>query len=146
MNFVGVGPNNESAGSGLISSVDDYSRFADAMANGGVGKNGVRILKAETIDLMRTNQLPLLKDPTFTCWTGPGYGYGLGVRTMVDNSAGQRSPVGEFGWDGASGTFTLMDPTNKLSLFFAMHVRGWTRYFGDCHIPLRDLTYQCLDL
>ena len=76
-----------------------------------------------------------------------GYGYGYGVRTMMHpEKCGALSPVGEFGWDGASGTFTLMDPTNKLSLFFAMHVRGWTRYFGDCHIPLRDLTYQCLEL
>jgi CubicO group peptidase (beta-lactamase class C family) len=138
----------ESGGAGLYSTVNDYSLFADALACGGVGATGNRILKPETIDLMRTEQLSaIIPNPeVFTCWTGPGYGYGLGVRTMVDNSAGQRSPNGEFGWDGATGTFTLMDPANKLSLFFAMHVRGWTRYFPDCHIPIRDLTYQCLNL
>ena len=45
----------ESGGAGLYSSVDDYSRFADAMANGGIGTTGAQILKPETIDLMVHN-------------------------------------------------------------------------------------------
>ena len=43
--------NYESGGAGLYASVEDYSRFADAMANGGVGITGAQILKSETIDL-----------------------------------------------------------------------------------------------
>ena len=87
--------NCESGGAGLYSTVDDYSLFADAMACGGIGSTGSQILKAETIDLMRTEQLSnYTMDPRFGCATGPGYGYGLGVRTLIDKSEGQRSSIG----------------------------------------------------
>lgn len=137
----------ESGGAGLFSTVDDYSLFADAMANGGVGITGKQILKPETIDLMRSEQLgSFVMDTRFSCATGNGYGYGLGVRTLVDKSEGQRSALGEFGWDGAAGSFVLMDPTHKLSIFFAMHVRRWPHLIGTGHAPLRDLTYEILGL
>ncbi len=139
--------NYESGGAGLISCVKDYSLFADALANGGVGATGKRILRAETVDLMRSEQLSAFtKDPTFSCAAGPGYGYGLGVRTLIDRSLGQRSPIGEFGWDGAAGSYIMIDPENKLSRFFAMHVRGWPTLIGCGHAPIRDLTYEALDL
>jgi len=50
----------ESGGAGLYSTVDDYSLFADAMACGGVGITGKQILKPETIDLMRSEQLKII--------------------------------------------------------------------------------------
>lgn len=137
----------ESGGAGLVSCVDDYSLFADAMACGGVGKSGAQILKAETIDLMRTEQLSTYAmNPEFGCAAGPGYGYGLGVRTLIDKSGGQRSSIGEFGWDGAAGSYVMIDPAQELSIFFAMHVRGWPRLIGCGHAPIRDLTYEVLGL
>lgn len=140
-----VTPNYESGGAGLISTVDDYSLFADAMANGGVGIGGARILNADTIDLMRTEQLKnFVVNSGFSCAAGPGYGYGLGVRTLIDKSGGQRSSLGEFGWDGAAGSYVMIDPKEKLSIFFAMHVRGWPKLIGCGHAPLRDLTYDIL--
>lgn len=142
-----LSPAYESGGAGLYSSVEDYSRFADAMANGGVGQTGARILKAETIDLMRTEQLSTYAmNPQFGCAAGPGYGYGLGVRTLIDKSGGQRSSLGEFGWDGAAGSYVMIDPAYGLSIFFAMHVRGWPTLIGCGHAPIRDLTYQVLGL
>ena len=137
----------ESGGAGLYSCVEDYSRFADAMANGGVGITGAQILKPETIDLMRTEQLSTYAmDSRFGCAAGPGYGYGLGVRTLIDKSQGQRSSLGEFGWDGAAGSYVMIDPAEKLSIFFAMHVRGWPHLIGCGHAPIRDLTYEVLGL
>jgi len=139
--------NYESGGAGLYSCVEDYSRFADAMANGGIGATGAQILKADTIDLMRTEQLrSYTMNPKFGCAAGPGYGYGLGVRTLIDKSGGQRSSLGEFGWDGAAGSYVMIDPAEKLSIFFAMHVRGWPNLIGCGHAPLRDLTYETLGL
>lgn len=139
--------NYESGGAGLYSTVDDYILFADAMANEGVGLSGNRILKRETIDLMRTEQLSNYSvDSKFTCAAGPGYGYGLGVRTLIDKSEGQRSSIGEFGWDGAAGSYVMIDPTNKLSIFFAMHVMNWPLLIGCGHAPIRDLTYDILGL
>ncbi|MBR3691126.1 MAG: beta-lactamase family protein [Clostridia bacterium] len=146
-NILFLSPEFESGGGGIISSVSDYARFADAMACGGVGKTGARILKAETIDLMRTEQLSgFAMNPAFGCAAGPGYGYGLGVRTLIDRSGGQKSSLGEFGWDGAAGSYIMMDPEKELSIFFAMHVLGWPGLVGCVHAPLRDLTYEILGL
>lgn len=139
--------NYESGGAGLYSTVDDYILFADAMANDGVGLLGNKILNKESIDLMRTEQLSNYSvDSKFTCAAGPGYGYGLGVRTLIDKSGGQRSPIGEFGWDGAAGSYVMIDPKNKLSIFFAMHVMNWPALIGCGHAPIRDLTYEILDI
>lgn len=137
----------ESGGAGLYSCVEDYSRFADAMANGGVGITGAQILSAGTIDLMRTEQLSgYTMNNEFSGAAGPGYGYGLGVRTLIDKSLGQRSSLGEFGWDGAAGSYVMIDPAQRLSIFFAMHVRGWPNLIGCGHAPIRDLTYEVLGL
>ena len=137
----------EAGGSGLISTLDDYALFADAMACGGVGATGARILREESVDLLRTEQLTkLVKDPTFSCAAGPGYGYGLGVRTLVDKSLGQRSPLGEFGWDGADGAFIIVDPDNDLSFAFMQHMRNWPRLMGEFYAPIRDDVYDILGL
>ena len=136
----------ESGGAGLYSTVDDYSLFADAMACGGKGITGKQILKGETIDLMRTEQLSsFTMDTRFGCAAGPGYGYGLGIRTLIDKSC-SRSSLGEFGWDGAAGSYVMIDPKYKLSIFFAMHVRNWPTLIGCGHAPIRDLTYEVLGL
>ena len=136
----------ESGGAGLYSTVQDYSRFADAMANGGIGITGKQILKPETIDLMRTEQLSgFTMDTRFGCAAGPGYGYGLGVRTLIDSSC-SKSSLGEFGWDGAAGSYVMIDPKYKLSIFFAMHVRNWPALIGCGHAPIRDMTYEILGL
>lgn len=136
----------ESGGAGLYSTVDDYSLFADAMANGGVGITGKQILKPETIHLMRTEQLSnYAMDTRFGCAAGPGYGYGLGVRTLIDQSC-SRSSLGEFGWDGAAGSYVMIDPKYNLSIFFAMHVRNWPALIGCGHAPIRDMTYDVLRL
>ncbi|MBQ3530031.1 MAG: beta-lactamase family protein [Oscillospiraceae bacterium] len=136
----------ESGGAGLYSTVEDYSLFADALACGGVGATGNRILKAQTIDLMRTEQLgEYVMDPRFGCAAGPGYGYGLGVRTLVKKECA-RSSLGEFGWDGAAGSYVMIDPAYHLSIFFAMHVRSWPKLIGCGHAPIRDMCYDVLGL
>ncbi len=137
----------ESGGAGLYSTLDDYSIFADALANGGVGITGNRILKAETIDEMRKEQLRAFAvDTQFSCATGVGYGYGLGVRTLIDRSEGQRSAIGEFGWDGAAGSYLLVDPASKLSITFTMHLRNWPKLIGNGHANLRDIVYDVLGI
>lgn len=137
----------QSGGGGLVSTLDDYALFADAMACGGVGATGKRIIKEETIALINQNQMgTFVKDPTFSCATGPGYGYGLGVRTLIDKSQGQRSPLGEFGWDGANGAFVIIDPVNRLSFSFVQHMRNWPRLMGEFYAPIRDEVYEALGL
>ncbi len=137
----------ESGGAGLVSTLDDYALFADAMACGGVGANGARILTKASIDALRTNQIgTFVRDPHFSCTTGPGYGYGLGVRTLIDKSQGQRSPLGEFGWDGANGAFLIVDTDNQLSFSFMQHIRSWPLMMRGFYAPIRDEVYEALGL
>ena len=139
--------NYESGGAGLICSAADYAMFADTMACGGTAANGYRFLKPETVRLLHTDQLPTYTmDGTFSCAAGPGYGYGLGVRTRLDQNEGQRSPIGEFGWDGAAGSYVMCDDTNHLSIFFAMHVLSWPSCIGSDHAVMRDMIYDILNL
>ena len=139
--------NYESGGAGLICSAEDYALFADTMACGGTAHNGYRFLKPETVRLLHTDQLPTYTmDGTFSCAAGPGYGYGLGVRTRLDQNEGQRSPIGEFGWDGAAGSYVMCDDINHLSIFFAMHVLSWPSCIGSDHAVIRDMVYDALNL
>lgn len=137
----------ESGGAGLVSTLDDYALFADAMACEGIGKTGARILTRASIDALRENQMgTFVRDPEFSCYAGPGYGYGLGVRTLINKSQGQRSPLGEFGWDGANGAFVILDPENHLSVSFMQHIRNWPRLMGKFYAPIRDDVYEALGL
>ncbi len=136
----------ESGGAGMVSTLADYATFADAMSCGGTAKNGYQLLRPETIDLIRTEQLGTFTlNNQFSCAAGEGYSYGLGVRTLVSRAGGQKSPIGEFGWDGAAGSYILMDPQNKLSIVFTTHALNWPSKFGTMHAPIRDLTYDALE-
>ena len=128
--------NYESGGAGLFGDVDSCIAFADALACGGGG-----IIHPETIQLWSANQLCPKGRASFDGWQRLGYSYALGVRTRVDTSVGGRGQIGEFGWDGAAGAWMMIDPVNRLSAFFAMHVRSWPFVYDVIHPTLRDLIY-----
>lgn len=134
----------ESGGAGLFGNVDGYILLADALACGGVGRSGNRILNPESIDQLRENQQHGAARRDFDSFRRIGYGYGLGVRTLVDNRYSE-SPIGEFGWDGAAGAYVLIDPQNGLSAFFAAHVLGMGRAYTEFHPRIRDLIYTGLN-
>ena len=138
-------PNYESGGAGLFSDVEDYITFADALACGGAGKNGARILSPQMIQLWRANQLGPAARASFDTWNRLGYSYALGVRTRVDTSIGGRGQIGEFGWDGAAGAWTMIDPINRVSAFYAMHMRNFAYCYDVIHPTLRDLIYAGLE-
>ena len=117
-----LGPDYDSGGAGMISCPEDYILFADAMANGGVGKTGAQILSPATIDLMRTNCLTEEQRRTFSWAQLAGYGYGFGVRTMIDRAGGGSiGPIGEFGWGGAAGALVYISPEKKTAVYLAQH-------------------------
>ncbi len=116
----------QSGGAGLVSCTEDYALFVDALACTGVGRTGNRILKQSTVELMRTNQFDKSLLESFNQLRRFGYGYGLGVRTHIDpEQSGSLSPIGEFGWDGAAGAFSLVDCENKISLVYFQHAHNW---------------------
>jgi len=128
---------------GLLSTPDDYLRFAQMLLNRG-SFGGRRILRPETVALMTRNQLP----PALTPISGvpipemsatlAGYGYGLAVAVLVDSTlATPPGPVGLFRWSGYVGTYFWVDPTNDLVAMV------WTQFSPGASYPL-EATFQKL--
>jgi CubicO group peptidase (beta-lactamase class C family) len=108
----------ESGGGGLLSTIGDYSQFAQLLAKGGEHE-GVQLLSPKTIQLMATNHLSPKQLNDFNWQQLRGYGYGLGVRVMIDPAAGGiNSSIGEFGWAGLAGSYMLVDPKEELSVVY----------------------------
>ena len=143
-NHYRLSPQYESGGAGLFSDVKDYITFADALACGGTSREGARILSPEMIQLWRANQMGPRSRVSFDAWNRKGYSYGLGVRTRVDTAIGGKGSLGEFGWDGAAGAWTMIDPDLHLSAFYAMHVRNFGYSYDVIHPTLRSLIYEGL--
>ena len=103
-----------SGSGGLLSTAEDYWRFAQMLANGGE-LDGARILKAETVELMRTN---VLAEGVTVDLYGPsqvGTGFGLDFAVISDpQAAGTPQGLNSFYWGGAFGTWFWIDPTNDL--------------------------------
>ncbi|MDA7877114.1 beta-lactamase family protein [Akkermansiaceae bacterium] len=110
-------PPFKGGGSGLVSSISDYARFLQMIADGGI-VDGKRYLRADTVDLMRTNQLPR----AIPCISfgendlrhGTGFGLGFSVRYAADERWDPAAPVGEYGWGGAASTHYWISPKDDL--------------------------------
>jgi len=138
------GEEYDSGGAGITTSVADYSRFASAMACGGKEKSGERILSPATIELMKENQLTDKQRETFNWPHLIGYGYGLGVRTLISKSlSGSTGPLGEFGWGGAAGASLYIDTKNKISCFYTHHMRNPQEHYYQPRV--RNILYTCLN-
>lgn len=137
----------ESGGGGLIATVDAYSSVLEALSNLGIGANGGRILQEETVRLMSTNYLTgeMLRDYQMSAEKRrKGYGYGLGVRVHIDPEASKsRTPIGEFGWDGAAGAYALVDPINRISICYVQHL-GFEEVYDKIHPTITDLAYEAM--
>lgn len=117
--FLGVGnydkkPAFESGGAGLVSTVDDYGRFAAMLANNG-SFDGVKILGKNTVDFMTRNQLTPHQKRSFNWDSCKGHGYGNLMRILEDKSTfGTNANTGEFGWDGWAGCYCTVDRSENL--------------------------------
>jgi len=103
------------AGSGgLMSTTKDYWRFAQAVANGGQ-LDGKRILKDDTVKLMRTNVLPPSAKVDLYGPSQEGVGFGMDFAIIMDpQRAGTPQGLNTFYWGGAFGTWFWIDPTNDV--------------------------------
>jgi CubicO group peptidase (beta-lactamase class C family) len=119
-------PTAPSGGGGLVSTAEDYYRFAQMLANGGE-LGGVRILSPATVKLMTSNHVPAgVIDGVGGPWgigqhmMRPGFGYGYDCAVIFDPAeANLPDGKGTFFWDGAAGTWFWVDPTNDI-VFVAM--------------------------
>jgi len=146
----------ESGGGGLISTVDDYAKFAnalcaivctgDTLGTKNIDRSGLpkqHLISKATIELMRTNHLDEVRMKDYNWLHHRGYGYGLGVRTMVDKAdGGSNSSIGEFGWSGMAGTYVLIDPALDLTYVYAQQlIPSKEEYVAP---RLRNVIYGCL--
>lgn len=96
-------------GAGIISSLDDYSKFAEMLLADGTYNNNV-ILSAKSVAEMRTPRIPWGNCRAYELW-------GLGVR--VNKNAFYKSlPDGAYGWSGAYGTHFVVDTENKITAVY----------------------------
>jgi CubicO group peptidase (beta-lactamase class C family) len=96
----------------------DVSRYARMLLdNGKLGTE--RILSRKTVELIRANHCDMAElEPLFFPHLA-GYGYGLGVRTMVNTAnAGLNGSSGEWAWDGMMGTWYCIDPAEDMTALF----------------------------
>jgi CubicO group peptidase (beta-lactamase class C family) len=100
----------KSGGGGLVSTVADYVTFLRVIINQGAW-NGVRLLRPETLRLMRSNQLPTGVGVSFPMWEMTGTVFGLGFAIKQTPADGEPpSAVDEYHWGGMAGTHTWMAP------------------------------------
>lgn len=143
-----IAPGYFAGGVGLYTCPGDQILLADALACGGVGANGARILSEETVKMFQTNLLGEKQLVSFRTgeaaegrFESYGYGYGMRVR-MVPSPAG--CPVGEFGWSGAAGGYMLIDPFSRLSFVYQTHVR-FTRASWEIAPVVQEQLYRSLN-
>ncbi len=129
---------------GLVSTLDDYMRFARMLQNGGE-LDGKRILTPETVRLMATNAMPA--EVTDTSWLpskgSVGFGIDFAVRIRPPANAQEASgAVGEFFWDGAADTLFWVDPKNKLTAVLFTQYRPFGKV--PLHKAFRDAVYSSI--
>ncbi len=137
-----------SGGGGLVSTIDDYHKFAQALCQGGEYQ-GQRIIGRKTLEFMRRNHLPENQDlPALsvggfseTPYQGSGFGLGFSVKTDVAASHTVGSE-GEFGWGGLASTSFFVDPEEDLVVIFMTQLMPSSSY--PIRQELRALVYGAM--
>lgn len=131
-----------SGGGGLVGTARDYLRFLAMIEQGGK-LDGKRVLKARTVKLMTSDQLPKAAFPIyFGTEKRPGTGFGLGfsVRTEI-TSWDPAGHVGEYGWGGAASTHYWASPRDKLIVITLEQIMP---YQWDTEFGLKKIIYDAV--
>lgn len=127
-------------GAGLVSSVDDYMRFARMLLGKG-SLDGVRIVAPQTLAVMTSDQLdPGIADRDWLPGKGAlGFGVDFAVRKLPPQSPDEnRGAVGEFFWDGWPSMLFWVDPANDMVVIFATQKLPFD---GTLHHDIREAVY-----
>jgi CubicO group peptidase (beta-lactamase class C family) len=141
--FRTIKPIQINGGHGLISTIDDYMRFALMLQNEGT-LDGIQILKPETIRLMSKDHLPAdLTAKDFLPSKGQ-MGFGLNFAVRIAPPLDENEPygvVGEFFWDGAASTLFWVDPKNDLTVVFLIQSMPFNQ---SAQTKFRKAVYEAL--
>ena len=112
----------ESASGGMVSTMSDYSRFAQMLLDGGKfeGKN---IISPKSFELLTSDHIGPGSGVERDYFYFPGDGFGFGLGLAVRTNPGNAKPpppgsLGELKWDGASGCYFVID--RKQNMFFVL--------------------------
>ena len=113
-----------SGGGGMVSTIDDYCVFAEALLLfPDMGESSV--LAQRTLEFALRNQLPRNADlgamgqSVFAETTFEGVGFGLGFSVVIDPVANcSLDSIGTAGWGGAASTYFWIDPETLISVVF----------------------------
>ena len=133
-------PSLQSGGGGLVSTVSDYLAFVRMLVNDGEWQ-GARILKPQTLTLMRANQLQPGLGVNFPMWAMPQTVFGLGfaIRTGAQSDE-PATVVDEHFWGGMAGTHSWMSPrANLTGMCMTQRMPGFWHPFSH---DFRRLAYQ----
>lgn len=111
-------PAFESGGAGLVSTIDDYAKFARMLLEGGIYK-GIRILSESSVKFLTNSKLtPWQQESVWTSWESMyGYGYSNLMRIMEEpGMALFKTWKGEYGWDGWLGCYFCNSPSNGVTI------------------------------
>lgn len=128
----------------VITNSRDYTKLLQMLANGGM-HDGERIMGKKTIELMATNTLSRgILESDFRDLYNDGYGYGYGVRVLMDKYQGHcNGSIGQFGWTGGTGTWAEADPSEGVSIVYMHNLQpNMEQYF---HLRMRAVAQGCLD-
>jgi CubicO group peptidase (beta-lactamase class C family) len=134
-------PRFESGGGGLFSTMDDYSRFAHMLYQGGTF-GGTRIVSRKTLEWMTSGHLaPEVRIGTPSLLQ-PGHTFGLGFAVRREPGMGQTpGTVGEFFWGGVAGTYFWVAPKEELFALMMVQAPRQRDYFRQL---FRTLVYAAL--
>ena len=99
----------------ILTSVDDYARFCEAMCSGGISQNGYRILSKESVDIL-INELI--------------------YKETEKNDA--------FVSVGRHGGLVLIDTKKKITIVYAQYVKDMPLEQFEMYPNLRKLVYECI--
>lgn len=114
-------PGYTPGGGGLISSAPDYHRFARMLLGQGE-LDGVRLLRPDSVALMRTNrltdaqrQVPFAGMPL---WQTSGFGLGLAICEDPTGNPYACGAPGSMTWPGIFGTWWQADPVHDVVMIY----------------------------
>lgn len=107
-----------SASGGMVSTMSDFSRFAQMLLNGGTFE-GKTYLDPKTFELMASDFTGKGSGVERDYFYFPGDGFGMGLGLAVRTDPGNAKPpppgsLGELKWDGASGCYMVIDRKQEM--------------------------------
>jgi len=131
----------ESGGAGLFSTIDDYSRFAQMLLNGGTYE-GKQILTPNSVKYLTSGKLNATQQADLDRWQGlEGYTYGNLMRVLDDpRQASLIANKGEYGWDGWLGAHFSNDPATNTT--FLMMVQRYDYGTGPLTRKLKNIIFS----